>query len=62
MVERIGIWKDDDLQIKCAKEAIQLIREYFEKGESFNQETTLSGRTILRNIEKAKKVGYETHL
>ncbi len=52
MVTRIGSWKDSDLQIKCAREAIKLINNYIEKGISFNQETTLSGKSIIKNIKK----------
>jgi len=62
MVKVLGSWKDDDLQIKCAREAIKLIREYFTNGVSFNQETTLSGNSIVNNIKKAKNLGYEVHL
>jgi len=62
MVKAIGAWQDDDLQIKCAREAIKLIREYFVNGISFNQETTLSGNSIVNNIKKAKNLGYEIHL
>jgi len=62
MVSRLGSWEDGSLQIKCAKEAISLIKAYFNEGISFNQETTLTGRTILRNIELAKSKGYEVHL
>ncbi|MBC2426170.1 MULTISPECIES: zeta toxin family protein [Clostridium] len=58
MVARIGSWKDNNLQIKCAREAVKLIREYLIKGISFNQETTLSGKSIIRNIMTAKEKGF----
>ena len=58
MVARAGSWEDDNLQMKCAKEAVKLIREYFSEGVSFNQETTLSGKSIVRNIKKAKEYGF----
>ncbi|MGL4760605.1 MAG: zeta toxin family protein [Sarcina sp.] len=58
MVARVGSWEDDNLQMKCAKEAVKLIREYFSNGISFNQETTLSGKSIVRNIKKAKESGF----
>lgn len=41
MVARIGSWKDSNLQFKCAREAIKLIKKYILEGISFNQETTL---------------------
>ena len=58
MVARLGSWKDNNLQIKCAREAVKLIRKYISEGISFNQETTLAGRSIIRNIEIAKQKGY----
>ena len=58
MVARLGSWKDNNLQIKCAREAIKLIKEYISKGVSFNQETTLSGKSIIRNIKMAKDNGF----
>lgn len=59
MVSRIGSWKDSSLQIKCAREAVKLIKTYIEKGISFNQETTLTGRSIINNIKRAKQNGYK---
>ena len=58
MVARVGSWKDDNLQMKCAREAIKLIKYYFSEGISFNQETTLSGKSIIKNIKKAKESGF----
>ena len=58
MVARIGSWKDSNLQMKCAREAVKLIRTYINEEKSFNQETTLSGRSIINNIKKAKQKGY----
>ena len=58
MVARIGSWKDSNLQMKCAREAIRLIKTYISKETSFNQETTLSGRSIINNIKIAKQKGY----
>ena len=58
MVARIGSWKDNNLQMKCAREAVKLIKEYILEGISFNQETTLSGRSIVKNIKFAKENGF----
>lgn len=58
MVARIGSWRDNNLQIKCAREAIKLINYYIENNISFNQETTLSGKSIIKNIKKAKDKGF----
>lgn len=58
MVARIGSWKDTDLQVKCAREAVRLIKRYIYEGISFNQETTLCGNSIIRNIKNAKEKGF----
>ncbi|WP_286905868.1 zeta toxin family protein [Clostridium sp. UBA1652] len=58
MVARIGSWKDNNLQMKCAREAIKLVKQYILEGISFNQETTLSGKSIIRNIKVAKEKGF----
>lgn len=58
MVARVGSWKDNNLQIKCAREAVKLIRGYIYEGISFNQETTLSGKSIINNIKIAKENGF----
>lgn len=58
MVARIGSWKDANLQVKCAREAVRLIKRYLEEGISFNQETTLCGNSIIKNIKSAKEKGF----
>lgn len=58
MVARVGSWKDTSLQLKCAREAVKLIREYLDNDISFNQETTLCGKSIIRNINTAKSKGF----
>lgn len=58
MVAKIGSWKDNNLQMKCAREAVKLIKKYIKGGISFNQETTLSGKSIIKNIKLAKENGF----
>jgi predicted ABC-type ATPase len=58
MVARIGSWKDNDLQMKCAREAVKLIKSCISEEISFNQETTLSGKSIIKNIKRAKENGF----
>lgn len=58
MVARVGSWTDTNLQIKCAREAVKLINYYIKNEISFNQETTLSGKSIIKNIEKAREKGF----
>ena len=58
MVARIGSWRDNNLQMKCAREAVKLIKIYISEGITFNQETTLSGKSIINNIKAAKEQGF----
>ncbi len=62
IVRKIGNWKNDSDQIKAAKIAINLRNNCFQCGKSFNEETILTGKTILKNIDKAKEQGYELQL
>ena len=62
IVKKIGIWKNNSDQIRAAKIAINLRNECFQYDKSFNEETTLTGKTILKTINKAKELGYELQL
>lgn len=58
ILKNMGDWRDTALLAKAGMEAVSRIRKYFKEGSSFNQETTLCGHAILRNILKAKELGY----
>lgn len=58
IVKEIGDWKRDTDQMKAGRIAIEKIKELFKNQETFNQETTLCGNSILRTIKKAKELGY----
>ena len=62
IVYSFGDWKSSIDQIKAGKIAIQLRNKCFLKEKSFNEETTLTGKTILKIIDKAKNLGYKIHL
>lgn len=53
-----GKWNEFNDVLKAGKVAIERIEQYFEEGVSFNQETTLCGKAIIQNINKAKQKGY----
>ena len=55
-------WKNASAQLLAGKKLLQLQKECLANGLSFNQETTLSGKTILNTIKKAKSLGYSIHL
>ena len=44
--------------MKAGKRAVALLNSYIDTGASFNQETTLCGNSVIRNIKKAKESGY----
>ena len=58
IVREIGDWKNVKDIFKAGKMAVKRISQYFDEGMTFNQETTLCGQTIIRNILKAKELGY----
>ena len=62
IVRKIGDWKNNSDQIRAAKIAINLRNDCMQHGKSFNEETTLTGKTILKTIDKAKELGYELQL
>jgi len=62
IVREIGDWKNNSDQLKAAKMAINLRNECFLRGKSLNEETTLTGKTILKTIDRAKELGYELQL
>ena len=58
LVSNGGNWRNEKDQIKAGREAVRRINYFIEQGISFNQETTLTGHSILRNIQKAKEQGF----
>ena len=62
IVREIGKWNSEIDQVKAAKIAIGLRNECMEKGNSFNEETTLTGKIILKLIDKVREKNYKLHL
>ena len=58
IVREIGNWKNSMDVFAAGKIAVKNISKYLEDGITFNQETTLCGNSIIRNIVKAKEKGY----
>lgn len=58
IVRGIGDWKNISDVFKAGKVAVRKIAEYMKDGVTFNQETTLCGKSIIKNILKAKGLGY----
>ena len=58
IVRTFGDWKNFSDMLQAGKIAMRKMAHYFEEGISFNQETTLCGKSIIKNIQKAKEYGY----
>ena len=62
IVKSFGDWQNASDVLKAGKIAVKKIKEYFEQGITFNQETTLCGASIIKNIKLAKSLGYKIEL
>lgn len=62
IVREFGHWKNTSDVVKAGKIAIRRIEKYFLEGVSFHQETTLCGKTIIKNIYRAKELEYYVEL
>lgn len=58
ILKSFGDWRNTADLIRAGKIAVTRLNEYLEAGISFNQETTLCGKSIIRSIQKAKQSGY----
>lgn len=54
IVRTFGDWKNPSDVIKAGKTAVRRVEEYFAKGVSFNQETTLCGNSEGKNSISGK--------
>lgn len=62
MVQKLGDWRDNKIQIEASKKAVREIKENLDQRISFNQETTLSGKSVAGHIKKAKENGFEVNM
>lgn len=62
IVKQFGDWNNSSDVFKAGKQAVKKINDYLENGITFNQETTLCENNILKNIRKAKVLGYYVEL
>lgn len=58
ILREFGDWRNMADVMAAGKIAVKRIFQYFDEDITFNQETTLCGKSILKNIAKAKKRGY----
>ncbi|MSS11296.1 AAA family ATPase [Clostridium sp. WB02_MRS01] len=62
ILKTFGDWKITGDVMKAGKRTVQELNQCLSIGSSFNQETTLCGKTIFRTIEKARNQGYYIEL
>ncbi|MDE7223554.1 MAG: zeta toxin family protein [Acetatifactor sp.] len=62
VVREFGNWRNTRDVMAAGKIAVKKLKDYIAEGVSFNQETTLCGQSILRNIQLAKTAGYYIEL
>lgn len=58
ILREFGDWRNTADVMAAGKIAVKRLSQYFDGGITFNQETTLCGKSILNNIAKAKKREY----
>lgn len=58
ILREFGDWRNMIDVMTAGEIAVKKIARYLDEGITFNQETTLCGKSILNNISKAKKRGY----
>lgn len=59
IARRIDPENPESKRIAAGKEVIKSVKRYIEEGKSFSIETTLAGKNAIRQIQKAKEMGYE---
>lgn len=62
IAKQLGDFNNPQIQIKAGKVAIIKIRECIDNKLDFNQETTLTGKSILRQMKQLKNEGYKINL
>jgi len=62
ILREFGDWRNISDLMKAGKIAVKRLNEYLVGGITFNQETTLCGKSIIKTIEKAKILGYFVEL
>lgn len=62
IVKSRGSWQDTLLQVRAAKIAKDRISAYIKNKTPFHFESTLTGMSVLRQLESAKKNGFHTIL
>lgn len=59
IARRIDPEDPESKRVSAGKEVIKSVNEYIKQGKSFSIETTLAGGNAIRQMEKAKVMGYK---
>lgn len=62
ILRSFGDWRNNCDLMKAGKIAVRKLHEYLDTGITFNQETTLCGKSIIHMIKSAKEKGYYIEL
>ena len=62
IVSSFGDWRNSKDQARAARIALKLQKSFIDNSESFNQETTLCGKGILRLFERLKEEDFRIYL
>ena len=62
ILREFGDWRNPADLAKAGKEAVKLLKELLQGDKTFNQETTLCGKSIISNIKKAKENGFRIEM
>lgn len=54
----LGNWRDPVVQVCAGKIALKQVKDHIDDGVTFNQETTLPGAVIERQLREAKTAGF----
>ena len=55
-------WRSRSAQVEAGRQALALVDDAFSHGRSLNQETTLAGRLALKQLARARDLGYRVVL
>lgn len=58
ILREFGDWRNISDVMAAGKIAVKRMKQYFADGVTFNQETTLCGKSAINSILKAKELGY----
>lgn len=62
IAKELGDFNDPKIQIKSGRIAVERIKSCIDNEKSFNQETTLAGKSVINQVRKLKDKGYSINL